>query len=119
MIERRSLASEKSDRERRIIVQFGMARKGHSQLEVFVNKLLMSLLKTGIYWLEQTDRATADLRGLVKDRVEDLTERVGEAIRGQEDHTIRNTICFAAASALASESECCWHQRVEKKPADR
>jgi len=50
-------------------------------LEVFVSKFLKSLLKTGLYFLEQSDRA-------------------GGAIRGQEDHTVRNAISFAAGIGL-------------------
>lgn len=57
-----------------------------------MNKFLRSLLKAGIYLLEQRD--------LVKARVEDLTDRAGQAIRGQEDHTVRNAISFAAGTAL-------------------
>jgi len=50
-------------------------------LGVFVKKFLKSLLKTGLYFLEQSDR-------------------VGRAIRGQEDHTVRNAISFAAGIGL-------------------
>ena len=52
-----------------------------------MNKFLRSLLKAGIYLLEQRDR--------VKARVEDLTDRAGHA-----DHTVRNAISFAAGTAL-------------------
>ncbi len=57
-----------------------------------MNKFLRSLLKAGIYLLEQRDR--------LKARAEDLTDRAGQAIRGQEDHTVRNAISFAAGTAL-------------------
>jgi hypothetical protein len=50
-------------------------------LEVFVNKFLKSLLKTGLDFLERSDR-------------------VGRAIRRQEDHTVRNAISFAAGIGL-------------------
>ena len=46
-----------------------------------MKKFLKSLLKTGLYFLEQSDR-------------------VGRAIRGQEDHTVRNAISFAAGIGL-------------------
>jgi len=46
-----------------------------------VNKFLKSLLKIGLDFLEQPDRA-------------------GRAIRGQEDHTVRNAISFAAGIGL-------------------
>jgi len=65
-----------------------------------VNKLLKSLLNAGIYFLEQSDRTAADLRDRVKARVEDLTDRAGQAIRGREDHTVRNALSFAAGAAL-------------------
>jgi regulation of enolase protein 1 (concanavalin A-like superfamily) len=65
-----------------------------------VNKFLRSLLKAGIYLLEQSDQTTADIRDRVKAQVEDLTDRAGQAIRGQEDHTVRNAISFAAGTAL-------------------
>lgn len=69
-------------------------------LEVIVNKFLKSLLKTGVYFLEQSDRVTTDMRDRVKDRVEDLTDRAGQAFHGQQNHTVRNAICFAAGIGL-------------------
>jgi len=65
-----------------------------------VNKFLRSLLKAGVYLLEQSDHAAADIRDRAKARVEDLTDRAGRAIRGQEDHTVRDAISFAAGAAL-------------------
>jgi len=65
-----------------------------------VNKFLRLLLKTGLYLLEQSDRATADIRDRVKDRVEDLTDRTLQAMRGQETHKVRNAISFAAGIGL-------------------
>jgi len=50
-------------------------------LEVFVNKFLKSLLKIGLDFLDQSDRA-------------------GRAIRRQEDPTMRNAISFAAGIGL-------------------
>jgi YtxH-like protein len=46
-------------------------------LEAFVNKFLKSLLKNGLDFLEESQRA-------------------GRTIRRQEDHTVRNAISFAA-----------------------
>ncbi len=46
-----------------------------------MNKFLKSLFKTGLDFLEQSDRA-------------------GRAIRRQEDHTVRNAISFAAGIGL-------------------
>ena len=65
-----------------------------------MNKFLRSLLKAGVCLLEQSDRTATDIRDRVKARVEDLTDRAGEAIGGQQDHTVRNTISFAAGTAL-------------------
>ena len=65
-----------------------------------MSKFLRSLLKTGVYLLEQSDHTASDLRDRVKARVEDLTSRLGRAIRGQEDHTVRNVISFAAGTAF-------------------
>jgi YtxH-like protein len=50
-------------------------------LEVFVNKFLKSLLKIGLDFLDQSDRA-------------------GRAVRRQEDPTMRNAISFAAGIGL-------------------
>jgi hypothetical protein len=66
----------------------------------FVNKLLRSLLKAGVYFLEQSDRNTADMADRVKDRVQNLSRRARTAIYGQEDHPIRNAISFAAGIGL-------------------
>jgi hypothetical protein len=66
----------------------------------FVNKLLRSLLKAGVYFLEQSDRNTADMADRVKDRVQNLSRRARHAIYGQEGHTIRNAISFAAGIGL-------------------
>ena len=60
-----------------------------------MNKFLKSFLKTGLYCLEQSDRATADIRDRVTDRVEELSDCMRQAIRGEEDHTVRNAISFA------------------------
>lgn len=65
-----------------------------------MNKSLRSLLKIGLYLLTQSSRATADIRGHVKDRVEDLTDRTRQAIRGPQNHTARNAISFAAGLGL-------------------
>ena len=65
-----------------------------------MNKLLRSLLKAGVYFLEQSDRSTADMADRVKDRVQNLSRRARHAIYGQEDHTVRNAISFAAGIGL-------------------
>src|SRR5215469_8008671 len=61
-----------------------------------MNKFLKSLLKTGLYWVGQADRGTADIRDRVTDRVEGLSDRMRRASRGEEDRTVRNAISFAA-----------------------
>ena len=65
-----------------------------------MNKLLRSLLKAGVYFLEQSDRNTAEMADRVKDRVQNLSRRARHAISGKEDHTIRNAISFAAGIGL-------------------
>ena len=56
-----------------------------------MNKLLKSLLQTGLYFLEQPDRAAEAVRERVK---EDIDE-VGRRFQG-EDHTLRYILTFAA-----------------------
>ena len=65
-----------------------------------MNKFLRSLFKAGIYLLERSDQTAAEIRDGVHARVEDLTSRARQAIRGQEDHAVQNAISFAAGTAL-------------------
>ena len=65
-----------------------------------MNKSVRSLLKIGLYLLTQPSQATAAIRGHVKDRVEDLTDRTRQAMRGSQNHTARNAINFAAGLGL-------------------
>jgi ElaB/YqjD/DUF883 family membrane-anchored ribosome-binding protein len=44
--------------------------------------------------------AAAQREHAVKDRVQNLSRRAGHAIYGQEDHTVRNAISFAAGIGL-------------------
>jgi hypothetical protein len=67
---------------------------------VNLNKLLRTALKTGLYFLEQSDKATAPIRKQVKDQVEGLTDRTRQAILGPEDHTVRNAVSLAAGIGL-------------------
>jgi gas vesicle protein len=66
---------------------------------VNLNKLVKAALSTGLYLLEQSDKATARMRERVKDRIndqiEDLTDRAREAF-SPEDHTLRNVLSLAA-----------------------
>ena len=67
-----------------------------------MNKFLKSILKTGIYLLDQSDRVAADMRERVADRVDEVSDRVSDLrdrardLYGHEDHTLRNIMTFAA-----------------------
>src|SRR5258705_10282845 len=56
-----------------------------------MNKLLKSLLQTGLYFLEQPDRAPEAVRERVKEDIDEV-ERKFEG----EDHTLRYILAFAA-----------------------
>jgi hypothetical protein len=70
-----------------------------------MNKLLKSILKTAVYFLDQTDRFTTDVRDRVSDGLDDASDRVSD-IRSQAqdlyseyrggNHTLRNALTFAA-----------------------
>jgi hypothetical protein len=67
-----------------------------------MNNLIRSILKTAVYFLEQTDRLAGDVRDRVSDTVDRAADRVSD-LRGQaqdlyegEDHTFRNVLTFAA-----------------------
>jgi gas vesicle protein len=69
---------------------------------ILMNKLIRSILKTAVYFLDQTDRFTSDVRERVADgvdraadRVSDLRERAEDLYSG-DDHTVRNALTFAA-----------------------
>jgi hypothetical protein len=53
--------------------------------------ILRSLLRTGLYILDQPDRVTKTVR----ERIQDGIDRVGLRIRS-EDHTLRYVVTFAA-----------------------
>jgi hypothetical protein len=65
-----------------------------------VNKLLKSLLRTGVYFLDQADDATAPVRNRVRDRANDFTDRATHLMRGRQDHTARYALSFAAGIGL-------------------
>ena len=65
-----------------------------------LNGILKTALKTGLYFLEQSDKATAPIRKQVKDQVDDITDRTRQAILGPEDHTGRNALSLAAGVGL-------------------
>src|SRR6266853_2870962 len=67
-----------------------------------LNNLLKSILKTAVYFIEQSDRVASDLRDRVSeeyetasDRVSDLRDRAQDLYAG-ENHTLRNVLTFAA-----------------------
>jgi hypothetical protein len=67
-----------------------------------MNNLIRSILKTAVYFLEQSDRFAGDVRDRVTDsvdraanRVSDLRSQAEELYEG-EDHTLRNVLTFAA-----------------------
>jgi len=71
---------------------------------------IKSILKTAVYFLEQTDRFTEDVRNRVSDSVDRTANRVSDrvsALRDQteelyegENHTVRNVMTFAAGVAV-------------------
>jgi hypothetical protein len=67
-----------------------------------VNHLVKSVLKTAVYFLDQTDRVASDVRDRVADTVDRAADRVSELndqahdlYRGP-DHTVRHILMFAA-----------------------
>ena len=63
-----------------------------------MDKLIKSILKTAVYFLDQTDRFASDARDRVADgldsaagRMSDLRDRVQD-LRVHEDHTLRNAL---------------------------
>lgn len=68
-----------------------------------MNKLLKSVLKTVVYLLDQTESVAEDMRDRVADgvdragdRMSDLRDRARDFYPGEEDHTLRNVLTFAA-----------------------
>jgi len=67
-----------------------------------MNNLIKSILKTAVYFLDQTESFAGDVRDRVADgldsaseRVSDLREQAEDLYEG-EDHTLRNILTFAA-----------------------
>lgn len=67
-----------------------------------MNNLIKSILKTAVYFLEQSDRFAGDFRDRVadgidsaSDRVSDIRDRARDLYAG-EDHTVRNLLTFVA-----------------------
>jgi hypothetical protein len=63
-----------------------------------MNNLIKSILKTAVYFLDQTDRVASDMRERVADaadRVSDIRDRAVDIYEGP-NHTMRNVLAFAA-----------------------
>ena len=67
-----------------------------------MNNLIPSILKTAVYFLDQTNSFTSDVRdrvsdgvGRVSDRVSDLREQAAD-LYSDDDHTVRNVLTFVA-----------------------
>jgi len=67
-----------------------------------MNNLIRSILKTAVYFLDQTSSFTSDVRDRVadgvdrvSDRVSDLREKAEDMYSG-DDHTVRNALTFVA-----------------------
>jgi|ERR1700677_1188973 YtxH-like protein len=67
-----------------------------------MNNLIKSMLKTAVYFLDQTDRFAGDVRDRVSDTVDraaghvsDLRDQADELYSGP-DHTVRNVLTFVA-----------------------
>ncbi len=67
-----------------------------------INNLLKSILKTAVYFLDQTDRVAGDVRERVSDSVDRASDRLSD-LRDQahdlyegEDHTMQHVLTFAA-----------------------
>lgn len=65
-----------------------------------MNKLLKTLFKTGAYFLDQADEATAGVRGRVRERVDGLTGQAVGMVRGREDNSLRYAVSFAAGIGI-------------------
>lgn len=67
-----------------------------------MNNLIKSILKTAVYFLDQTDRFAGDMRDRVgdsldraADRVSDLRDRAEDIYPGR-NHALRNVLSFTA-----------------------
>jgi hypothetical protein len=67
-----------------------------------MNNLIKSILKTAVYFLDQTDRFAGDVRDRVSDGLNEASDRVSD-LRSQAqdlyngpDHTMRNVLTFVA-----------------------
>jgi gas vesicle protein len=67
-----------------------------------MNDLIKSIFKTAVYFLDQTDKFTGNVKNRVSDTIEEASDRVS-SLRDRatdlyegEDHTVRNVVTFLA-----------------------
>jgi hypothetical protein len=63
-----------------------------------MKNLIRSILKTAVYFLDQTDRVASDMHERVADaadKVSDIRDRAVDIYEGR-NHTLRNVMAFAA-----------------------
>jgi hypothetical protein len=71
-----------------------------------MNNLIKSILKTAVYFLEQSDRFAGDVRDRFADGIDSASDRVSDLrdraqdLYGGEDHTMRNVLTFAAGVGI-------------------
>src|SRR5258708_33034316 len=78
-----------------------------------MKNLIKSILKTAVYFLDQTDRFAVDLRDRVSDTVDRAADRVSDRVSDLRDqaqelyegegHTMRNVLTFAAGVAEGAD----------------
>jgi hypothetical protein len=61
-----------------------------------VNRLVKSLLRTGMFLLDQSDQATADVRDRFRDGIDEISDRTRRVMRSQQSHFMRDALTFAA-----------------------
>jgi hypothetical protein len=67
-----------------------------------MNDLVKSILKTAVYFLDQTNSFTSSVKDRVSDSIDEAGDRVSDLrdrasdLYGHEDHTLRNILTFAA-----------------------
>jgi len=71
-----------------------------------MKNLVKSILKTAVYFLDQSDRFAGDVRDRVSDTVDQAAQQVSD-VRDQarelyqgEDHNLRNALTFAAGVGI-------------------
>ena len=65
-----------------------------------MKRVLRTLLRAGLYFLDESDRATAGLRDRMRDKVGNITSRTRDAVGIETDHTMRDAGCFIAGVGL-------------------